>query len=62
MDHRPPKNCTGKFLEEDMVQSAFHQTLDSEFTFQQENNQKHKARSTLELLTKKAVNISEWTS
>ena len=29
---------TGKIIEENLVQSAFHQTLDDEFTFQQDNN------------------------
>ena len=31
---------TGKILEENLVQSAFHQTLGDEFTFLQDNNQK----------------------
>ena len=53
---------TGKILEENLVQSAFHQTLGDEFTFQQDNNLKHKAKSTLELLTKKTVNVPEWPS
>jgi hypothetical protein len=39
------------------VQSAFHQTLGDEFTFRQDNNLKCKAKSTLELLTKKTVNV-----
>ena len=39
-----------------LVRSAFHQTL--EFTFQQDNL-KQKAKSTLELLTKKTVNVPE---
>ena len=42
---------TGKILEENLVQSAFHQTLGDEFTFQQDNNLKHKVKFTLELLT-----------
>jgi hypothetical protein len=49
-------------LEENLVQSAFHQILGDEFTFQQDNNLKHKAKSTLELLTKKTVNLPEWPS
>ena len=53
---------TGKILEENLVQSAFHQTLGDKFTFQQDNNLKHKAKSTLELLTKKTVNVPEWPS
>ena len=44
---------TGKILEEILVQSAFQQTLGDEWTFQQDNDLKHKAKSTLELLTKK---------
>ena len=51
---------TGKILEENLVPSAFHQTLVDEYTFQQDNNQKHKTKSTLELLTKKTVNLPEW--
>jgi hypothetical protein len=42
--------------------SAFHQTLSDEFTFQQDNNLKHKAKYTLELLTKKTLNVPEWPS
>jgi hypothetical protein len=45
-----------------MVQSAFHQTLGDEFTFQQDNNLQHKGKSILELLTKKTVNVPEWPS
>ena len=40
----------GKILEENLFQSAVHQTLGDEFTFQQDNNLKHKAKSTLELI------------
>ena len=43
-----------------MVQSAFQQTLGDKFTFQQENKLKHKAKSTLELLTKTTLNAPEW--
>ena len=50
---------TGKTLEE---KSAFHQTLGEEFTFQQDNNLKHKAKYTLELLTKTTLNVPEWPS
>ena len=53
---------TGKFLDENLVQSAFSQTLGDEFTFQQDNNLKHKATSTLELFTKKTENVPEWPS
>ena len=37
---------TGKTLEENLVQSTFHQPLGDEFTFQQENNLKYKAKYT----------------
>jgi hypothetical protein len=37
------------------------QTLGDEFTFQQDNNLKHKAKSTLELITK-TMNVPEWPS
>ena len=53
---------TGKILEENLVQSAFYQTLGDEFTIQQDNNLKIKTKSTLELHTKKTVNIPEWPS
>jgi hypothetical protein len=53
---------TSKILEEYLVQSTFHQTPGNEFTFHQDNNLKHKAKSTLRLLIKKAVNTPEWPS
>ena len=46
-------------LEENLVQSAFHQTLEDKLTFQLDNNLKHKAKYTLELLTKKTMNVPE---
>ena len=45
-----------------MGQSAFHQTLEDEFTFQRDNNLKRKDKSTLELLTKKTVNVPQRSS
>ena len=53
---------TGKILEENLVQSAFQQTLGEKFTFQQDNNIKHKAKYTLELFTKTKWNVPEWPS
>jgi hypothetical protein len=43
----------GKILKETQVQSAFHQTLGDEYTFQQDNNPKHKAKSILELVPRR---------
>ena len=40
---------TGKILEENLVHSAFQQTLGDKYTFQQDNNLKHKAKYILEL-------------
>jgi hypothetical protein len=51
---------TGKFLEENLVQSAFPQTLRDTFTFQQDNNLKHKAKYTQQLVTKTTLNVPEW--
>ena len=49
---------TGKNL----VQSAFQQTLGDKFTFQQDNEQKHKAKYTLDLLTKITFTVPKWPS
>jgi hypothetical protein len=51
---------TCKILEENLVQSAFHQTLGDKFNFQQDNNPKHKAKYPLELFTKMTLNVPEW--
>jgi hypothetical protein len=40
-----------------LVQSAFPQTLGDKFTFQQDNDLKHMAKSTQELLTKTTLNV-----
>ena len=56
------RNSIGTILKQNLVQSAFQPTLGDEFTFQQDNNLKHKAKSTLELLTKTTLNVPEWPS
>ena len=53
---------TGKIQEGNLDPSAFHQIVGDDFTFQQDNNLIQTAKSTLELLTKKAVHVSEWLS
>jgi hypothetical protein len=42
--------------------SLLSNTLGEEFAFQQDNNLKHKATYTLELLTKTTLNVPEWPS
>ena len=53
---------TGKILEKNLVKFALHQTLGDEFTFQQDNNLKQKAKYTLEMLTKTTLNVPKWPS
>ena len=53
---------TSKILKETLVLYPFQQTLGNKSTFQQDNNLKHKAKYTLELLTKMTLNVAEWPS
>ena len=53
---------TDKILEENLVQSAFHQTLGDKFTFLEDNDLKHMAKYTLEMLTKTTVKVPDWPS
>jgi hypothetical protein len=53
---------TCKLLEENLVQSAFQQTLGDKCNYQEDNNLKQKAKHTLELLTKMTMNVPEWAS
>jgi hypothetical protein len=58
--YQDKKKCDGfKHRKNPRGKPALHQTLGDEFTFQQDNNLKHKAKSALELLTKKTVNVPE---
>jgi hypothetical protein len=49
-------------LKENLVQSAFQQTLGDEFPFQKENNLKHKVKSMPESLIKTTLNDPKWPS
>ena len=50
----------GKILEENLVQSAFQQTLGDKFTIEQDNNLKKQGQIyILELLTKTTLNVLE---
>uniref|UniRef100_A0AAZ3SGP1 Uncharacterized protein n=1 Tax=Oncorhynchus tshawytscha TaxID=74940 RepID=A0AAZ3SGP1_ONCTS len=60
--HKKKRNGMALSTGENLDQSAFHQTLGDEFTFQKDNNIKLKVKSKLELLTKKTVNVLEWAS
>jgi hypothetical protein len=62
MERNRKELSTGKILQENLLQSALHQTLGEEFPFQRDNNLQHKAKSTLELLTKKTMNVPVWPS
>ena len=48
-----------KSSSKNLLQSALHQRLEEEFTFQQNNNLQHKAKYTLELHIKNTVNVPE---
>ena len=62
MTSKETERKTGKILEENLVQSAFQQTLGAKCTFQQDNNLKHKAKYNLELLIKMTLNVPGWPS
>ena len=49
---------TRKILQETLGQSAFQQTLGDEFTFQQDDNLKHKAKSKQELFNQDNIECS----
>ena len=53
---------TGKFLVENLVQSTFPTDPGRQIQLSADNNIKHKAKYTLELLTKTTLNTPEWPS
>ncbi|MGH0139286.1 UNVERIFIED_CONTAM: hypothetical protein FKN15_037076 [Acipenser sinensis] len=51
-----------ELLQENLLQSAKKLKLGRKFTFQQDNDPKHKAKATLEWLKNKKVNVLQWPS
>ena len=49
-----------RILDENLPESAMNLKLGQRFTFQQENDPKHKAKATLGWLNKKVINVLEW--
>uniref|UniRef100_A0AAR2IXQ6 Tc1-like transposase DDE domain-containing protein n=1 Tax=Pygocentrus nattereri TaxID=42514 RepID=A0AAR2IXQ6_PYGNA len=49
-------------LEENLLESAKDLRLGRRFTFQQDNDPKHKARATMEWFKKKNIHVLEWPS
>ena len=51
-----------EILDENLLQSAQDLRLRRRFTFQQDNDPKHTAKTMQELLRDKALNVLEWPS
>ena len=51
-----------EILDETLLQNAQDLRLEQRFTFQQDNNPKHLAKTTQELLRDKSLNVLEWPS
>ena len=51
-----------RILDENLFESAMNLKLCRRFTFQQDNDPKHKAKATLEWLNKNKINVLEWPS
>ena len=49
-------------LDENLLESAMDLKLGRRFTFQQDNDLKHKVKVTLQWLNKKKMNVLEWPS
>ncbi|CAJ0929959.1 unnamed protein product [Ranitomeya imitator] len=52
----------GPFLKENLLESANYLRLGRRFVFQQDNDPKHKAKSTMEWFTNKCIQVLEWPS
>ena len=48
-----------RILDENLLESTIDLKLGTRFTFQQDNDPKHKAKATLELLNEKKINVLE---
>jgi len=51
-----------KILDHNLLESAMNLKLGRKFTFQQDNDLKHKAEATLEWLSNNKINVLEWPS
>ena len=49
-----------RILDENLLESAINLKLGRRFTFQQDNDPKHKVKATLEWLKKKKIIVLEW--
>ena len=56
------ENGWSKILEENLLPSGRKLKLGQKFTFQHDNDPKHRYKSTLELLRNKNINVLEWPS
>jgi len=51
-----------RIVDENLLESAMNLKLGRRFTFQQDNDPKHKAKAALKWLNKKKINVLEWFS
>ena len=51
-----------RILDENLLGSVMNLKLGRRFTFNQDNDLKHKAKATLEWLNRKKINVLEWPS
>ena len=51
-----------RLFHENLLESAMNLKLGRRFTFQQDNDLKHKGKATLESLNKRKINVLEWPS